>query len=199
MSRLPTIASAFLIAAIAALGPWHAPARAAAAPVERFTATAVTSAKSGTRPHPVAIEILIERWSTDAERDRLIETLKSKGPSGLLTLIREMPGIGFMSSATSKGTPLHFAHARPAEDGGRHIIMASERPSSESEPRSRFRRGDDYPFTIVDFHVDSSGSGEGKVAYAAHLALNEKTGALEIGKYAAEPVYLTSVKSERAK
>lgn len=195
---ISALTSAFLLSAMATRGPWHIQGHAAA-PVERFTATAVTSAKPGTRPFPVSIEILIDRWSTDAERDRVVNTLKSKGPSGLLTLIREMPSVGNMSSATSKGAPLRFAYARPAANGGREIIMVTERPMSDEQPRSRFRRGDDYPFTIADIQIDSSGSGEGKLAYAAHLALNSKTGKFEIGNYAADPVHLTTVKSERAK
>lgn len=200
MSKLlAALTSAFLLSALAIRGPWNTQGLAAA-PAERFTGTAISAARAGLRPVGITFEMVVERWSTDAERDRLVETLKSKGPTGLLTVMREMPGIGYISSPTSKGVPLRFAHARPAEGGGRHIIMATERPmNDEPPPRSRFRRGEDYPFSIVDITVDSSGNGEGKLAYAAHLALNPKTGAFEIGNYAADPIHLTSVKSERAK
>jgi hypothetical protein len=167
----------------------------AAGAVERFTATAVTAAKAGVRPVPVTIEITIERWSTDAERDRLIETLKIKGSNRLLALMRSLPSIGHISTSTSTGSSLRFAYAKPTDDGGRQIIIATERPMSLSEQQTRLRRTADHPFSLVDIRIDSSGKGEGKLAYAADLIYNRKTGAIEIENYATEPVSLTGVRS----
>jgi hypothetical protein len=194
MSRfLIGIASVFLLAGT--VRPLSTPSRAAA--VERLTATAVTAPKAGVRPIPVTIEIVIDRWSTDAERDRLIETLKTKGPNALLSLMRGLPGVGHISTPTSRGSSLRFAESRQIAAGGRRILVATERPVSPDEPRARLRRTDDYPFSLADIRIDSSGAGEGKLAYAAQLAHNGKTGALEIGNYSTEPVHLTGVRSVR--
>jgi hypothetical protein len=167
----------------------------AAGAVERFTATAVTVPKAGLRPVSVTIEIVIDRWSTDAERDRLIEAIEKKGSSAALDLIRSLPSIGHISTSTSSGTSLRFAHARPTSEGGRQIIIATERPMSVGEQRPRFGRSPDHPFSLVDIRIDKSGAGDGKLAYAAQLAHNRKTGAIEIENYATEPVHLTGVRS----
>jgi hypothetical protein len=168
----------------------------AAGAVERFTATAVTVPKAGLRPVSVAIEIVIDRWSTDAERDRLIEALgKKDSNAAALDVIRSLPSIGQISSPTSKGTSLRFAHARPTSEGGRQIILATERPVDVGEQRSLFRRTPDHPFSLVDIRIDKNGAGDGKLAYAAQLTHNRKTGAIEIENYATEPVHLTGVRS----
>jgi hypothetical protein len=190
-----TASGLLLAAAFAALRPLNAPALAAAAAVERFTATAVTAPKAGVRPVAVTIEITIDRWSTDAERDRLIDTLKIKGSNRLLALIRSLPSVGHISSSTSKGSSLRFAHAKRTEDGGRQIIIATERPMSLGDQQTRLRRTPDHPFSLVDIRFNSSGVGEGKLAYAAELIYNRKTGAIEIENYATEPVSLTGVRS----
>jgi hypothetical protein len=170
----------------------------AAEAVEHLTATAVTVPKAGLRPTAVTVEIVIDRWSPDAERDRLIETLKTERSNAVLTLIRGLPSIGHISTPTSTGASLRFAHARRTEDGGRRIIIVTERPMG-ADQQTRRRRGTDYPFTIADLRMDSSGSGEGTLAYAAELTHNAKTGTIEIGNYSTEPVRLTSVKSVRAR
>lgn len=56
---------------------------AAKEPVEKFTATAVNMTGVG-RATAGTLEIAVERWSTDAERDRLVQVLKEKGPDALL-------------------------------------------------------------------------------------------------------------------
>jgi hypothetical protein len=189
-------ASGLLLAG--ALRPLNAPGLAAANAVERFTATAVAASRAGVPPVAIKIEILIDRWSTDAERDRLIETLKIKGSNRLLALIRSFPSIGHISTSTSSGTSLRFAHAKPTDDGGRQIIIATERPMSLSDQRTRLRRTADHPFSLVDIRIERSGSGVGKLAYAAELVYNRKTGAIEIENYATEPVRLTDVRSAGA-
>jgi hypothetical protein len=194
---LLAIASVFLLAGTAR--PSSALGRAAADAVERLTATAVTMPKAGLKPTAVTLEIVIDRWSTGAERDRLIETLKTKGPNALLSLIRGLPSIGHISTPTSKGSSLRFAESREIPGGGRRILVATERPMSPDQQRPRWRRTDEYPFSLVDIRIDSSGAGDGRLAYAAQLAHNTKTGGLEIGTYATEPVHLTGVRSVHAR
>jgi hypothetical protein len=177
---------------------WHAQEGAIAKAVERLTATAAFAPKPGLRPASVTLEIVIERWSTGAERDRLLETLKGKRPSALLDLLRSLPGIGHISTATSTGSSLRFAQSTQTEDGGRRIFLASERPMSvgNQPPRGR-RAAAEYPFSAVDIRIDRDGNGDGTLAYASKLAHNPKTGAIEIDNYADEPVHLSGVRSVR--
>jgi hypothetical protein len=81
------------IAAAAVLAP--SAATQSNQPAERFTAFAVST--GGARGGAVAstVQITIDRWSTDADRQRLIDTLQSKGPEALLDTLRDtrQPGL----------------------------------------------------------------------------------------------------------
>jgi len=209
MSRfLTAIACGFLIAGASppsrpagssnAASKASPPVRAPAGAVERFTATAVTVAKAGLRPTSTTLEIVIDRWSTTVERDRVIATLKNEGSNALLSLIRGLPSVGHLSTATSSGTSLRFAESRQAANGGRQILIVTERPMSLDTRQTRTRRASDFPFSLVDLRIDSSGSGEGTLAYAAQLVHNKNTGAIEIGNYVSEPIRLTGVRSVHA-
>jgi hypothetical protein len=172
-------------------------ARAIAGPVERFTAMAMSQYSPAARPVAVNIEIVIDRWSTPAERDRVIDTMKNKSPAALLDLLRAMPNIGSISTATSPGTSLRFAESKPAADGGRKIIIATERPMSVADTGTRRgRRNADanYPFSVVEIELDKQGNGTGSVHYSSRLVHNAKTGAIEVESYSNEPVRLTSVR-----
>ena len=193
---LIAIACGFLIAGASA--PSRPAGSSSAGAVERFTATAVTVAKAGLRPTSTTLEIVIDRWSTTVERDRVIATLKNEGSNALLSLIRGLPSVGHLSTATSSGTSLRFAESRQAANGGRQILIVTERPMSLDTRQTRTRRASDFPFSLVDLRIDSSGSGEGTLAYAAQLVHNKNTGAIEIGNYVSEPIRLTGVRSVHA-
>jgi hypothetical protein len=75
---------------------------AAAAPVETFTATTANVSGVG-RPGLGTVDIVIERWSTDGERDRLVSVLKDKGPDALLSALQKMPRVGHIRTPTSMG------------------------------------------------------------------------------------------------
>jgi hypothetical protein len=165
----------------------------AAEVIERFTATAVNMSGVG-RTGAGTLEIGIERWSTDAERDRLVETLTTKGHEALLDRLRDLPRVGYIRTPTSVGWDLHFARAHKLDDGGRQIIIATDRPMGFREAANR-PRSFDYPFTLLDIRFNGDGKGVGKMAFASKITHNKKTGAIEIENFGIEPVRLTDVRS----
>lgn len=164
---------------------------------ERLLATSVNMSNVGTA-NPGRIEIVIERWSSDRERDELIATLKDKGSDALLRKLQGLPRVGYIRDANggSIGWDLHFARERKLEDGGRQIVLATDRPISAWEAFNR-PRSSEYDFTLADIRFDGDGKGVGKLAVAAKITTNPKTGAIEIENFASEPVRLTEVTSTR--
>ena len=164
---------------------------------ERLLATSVNMSNIGTA-NAGRIEIVIERWSSDRERDELIATLKDKGSDALLRKLQDMPRVGYIRDANggSIGWDLHFARERKLEDGGRQIILATDRPISAWEAFNR-PRSSDYDFTLADIRFDGDGKGVGKLAVAAKITTNPKTGVIEIENFASEPVRPTEVTSTR--
>jgi hypothetical protein len=167
-------------------------------PIEKLLATTVNMSNVG-NTNAGRIEIVIERWSSDRERDELIATLKDKGPDALLSDLQKMPRVGYIRDANgaSIGWDLHFARERKLEDGGRQIVLATDRPISAWEAFNR-PRSSEYEFTLADIRFDGDGKGVGKLAVAAKITTNPKTGAIEIENFASEPVRLTTVTSSRS-
>ena len=166
-------------------------------PIERLSAVTVKMSNVG-RPGADKVEIVIERWSSERERDALIATLKDKGPDALLTALQKLPRVGYIRRAGGGlGWDLHFARERKLEDGGRQIVLATDRPMSYWEAANQPRSAE-YDFTIADIRFDGDGKGVGKLSVAAKVSVNDKTGMVEIEDFGTEPVRMTEVISERA-
>lgn len=166
-------------------------------PLERLLATSVNLSNVGT-PSPGRLEIVIERWSSERERDELISVLRDKGSDALLSKLQNMPRVGYIRDANGQsiGWDLHFARERKLDDGGRQIVLATDRPISAWEAFNRPRSAD-YEFTIADIRFDGDGKGVGKLAVAAKVTSDDKTGVIEIENFSSEPVRLTEVVSSK--
>jgi hypothetical protein len=188
------------LAVAAALSLWSSSVTVEAQnrPIERLLATSVNMSNVG-RADPGRIEIVIERWSSERERDELIATLKDKGSNALLDKLQKLPRVGYIRDANGKtvGWDLHFARERKLDDGGRQIVLATDRPIGAWEAFNR-PRSIDYDFTLADIRFDGDGKGVGKLAVAAKISTNDKTGAIEIENFSSEPVRLTDVTSDRS-
>jgi len=89
---------------------------------ERYTATAVNESGRGTTP----IQIAVDRWSTDKERDALVSTLLDQGADKLLAVLQDTPKVGFIRSSTGGlGWDLHYARKTMLPDGGEQVILAN--------------------------------------------------------------------------
>lgn len=176
------------------LGAWMAAAEArqVASNTEResFTALAVNISNIG-RPGATTVDIVIERYSTKAESQRLMEVFREKGPEALLDALRDTPRVGYIRTPDSLAYDLHYAEQTPGEDGGRNIMLLTDRPIGFWEAANR-PRTIDYPFTLIQLQLNESGEGVGKLSIATKITLNGPVMALE--NFANQPVMLTQVR-----
>jgi hypothetical protein len=160
---------------------------------ERFTAMAVNMNNGGSG----TIEIVVNRWSTDAERTKLMTTLANKGPEKLLDVLQDLPRVGYFRLNGGLGYDIHFARDTKGEDGGEQVVLATDRRigfwEAANQPRSI-----DYPFTIVELHLNSDGQGEGKLSLATKVTMDKTRSTITLENYETQPVLLQSVKRERA-
>jgi hypothetical protein len=161
---------------------------------EHFVATAVDLGAVTGGSLANQVDIVIDRWTPDAERDRLMSILKEKGPADLVKALQKERPIGRISTPGSLSYDLRYAREMPGEDGGRRIVLATDRPISFWEAQSGGRTLD-YPLTLIELHVDKDGSGEGKLSIAVKPTLNGNVLVLE--DYAALPVLLKNVHKEK--
>ena len=162
---------------------------------ERFTAMAVNMSNVG-RTGATTVEIVVNRWSTDAERDRLLSTLLEKGPEKLLDTLQDMPRVGYFRTPNSIGYDLHYARRNPLPDGGERVVLVTDRRigfwEAANQPRSI-----DYPFTLIELHINADGEGEGKMSVATKITAGKESKTVTLEDYANQPVLLQSVKRER--
>jgi hypothetical protein len=159
---------------------------------ERFTANAVNISNVG-RTGATPLDLVVERWSTDSERDRLMEIFKSKGADGLLDALRDLPRVGYLRTPDSLAYDLRYARQMPGEDGARRIVLITDRPIGFWEATNR-PRTIDYPFTLIEMRLNGDGRGEGKLSLATKITLNGDVLVLE--DYANQPVTLNDIRRQ---
>lgn len=159
----------------------------------RFSAFAVQM-QTGTAGN---VEIAIERWSTPAEREALIELVKTSTnkPGGQTKLLRALEDIkvrnGYIRTPNSLGWDLKYAYEFLLEDGSRQIVIATDKPVSFLAARSSARTLD-YPFTLVEMRFPKdSDKGEGKLL--GQTAISTKDGRLQLELYGREATRLTTI------
>jgi hypothetical protein len=148
------------------------------------------------------VDIVIERWTTDAERQALLDVLagasfKSGGQTKLLSALQKVkPRTGYIRTSRSLGWDLRYARENVLPDGTRQIVIATDKPVSFLAAASGGRLMD-YPFSFVEMRMKDNEKGEGRLLVAT--AVDFKNGRLELENYGQEPVRLTTITQERKK
>jgi hypothetical protein len=182
----------FAVLGLAAVAAAPIAAQSNIAHPEKFTAFAVNASNMTVRAQTTPVDITINRWSTDADRDRLLGILKAQGQDALLSALQKMPVVGYLNTPGSLRYDLHFARQRPKPDGGRMITLATDRYVGSWEAANR-PRTIDYPFTLVQLDVDKNGRGVGKASIYTKITATDD-GTIELENFADQPVMLNDVK-----
>lgn len=139
------------------------------------------------------LDIVIERWSTPEESSNLKAVFLERGDDKLLSALQKVkPRCGYVRTSTSLGWDIYFARETPLPDGGRKIVLASDRPVGMWEARNA-GRSMDYQFSLAEIRLPKEGKGQGKAIPYAQLTFNKETSTLEIENYQREPVRLNEV------
>ena len=148
------------------------------------------------------VDITIDRWSTAQEREQLITTMLENGPDALLRALQKAPVKGRFRVPGKQGPDPHqlglghdlrYAWQTPLPEGGRRIVIITDRYIGMQEARNQ-PRSIDYPFTLFEIRVNKDGEGEGKVSVATKITFDKKANQVELENYSSEPVRLNNVK-----
>jgi len=184
MTLTRTLAAAALVAAL--------PALASAQEPERYRAFAVNLSTQNLGS-PTMVDIVIERWSTDAEEARLVEAFQ-KSPDALLSALQAIrPRVGYIQLPGETGWDIRYANKTKGEDGGWQIDIVTDRRIGFREAADR-PRTIDYPFTLVEINVNDDGVGEGRASVYTKITWDAETRTLELENYGSEPVRLQQLK-----
>jgi hypothetical protein len=177
-----------------ALDGSHAAAQSNGSDDPLLTCTAFAASTGGPRTAPVAtvVDIVVNRWSPDADRGRLLDALK-RGQGAMLDTLQDMPRVGHLRTPASLGWDLHYASVAKDEEGGRRVVIATDRPISVWEAANR-PRSIDYPFTFIELRLNREGQGEGKLSPATQVTATSDGRFVQLENYDAQPVQLNEVK-----
>jgi hypothetical protein len=159
---------------------------------EKFTAAAVDMNTGQTG----RIEISVTRWSTPGEREALLSALFKEGQDELLSKLKDMRAVGRIYTPGSIGYELRFAEAQKLPEGGRRIVLATDRPMSFWELINR-PRSSQYPFTWIQLNLKPDGTGDGELAVAARVFGDRPNRPIEVETFQIQPVRLQSVTASK--
>lgn len=159
---------------------------------EKFTAFAVDISNTAPRARTSTVDLTINRWSTDAERDRLLTIFRDKGQEALLSALQKLPVVGAITTPGSLKYDVHFARERQEAEGGRMIFLMTDRYIGAWEAANR-PRTIDYPFTLIQLQVDKDGKGVGKASVATKIT-EAADGTIELENFSNQPVALNEVR-----
>ena len=172
--------------------------------IEEFTAAAINTNTRPTSPQPTRpstanLVIRIERWSTDAERDKLLAIVKEhesnvpRTNQELLRALQQLPTVGSIREAGNLAWDLRFARQAPLDEGGRRIVLGTDRPMPFWEIVNKPRTSD-YPFTVIEMRLDKENRGEGKLLSDTKIFIDPKTNDLVLEQYDVQPVRLNQIR-----
>lgn len=166
-------------------------AAGAAAQPHSYSATASAKTAAGATI-TVPVVVTITRWTTDAERQKAIDTLKAGGTAALKTLLGTMSDAGTILVGERR-TSVKFARSLPTGGSELVTVIAAEpivhlgAGVADAKPKAG------YDLSLMTFDIGSSGKGTfGELAPAAKVKLNAD-GAIVVEDYGAEVVRLTNI------
>jgi hypothetical protein len=156
----------------------------------RFTALAVAQ---GGRQSTLPVEILVQRWSTDKERDGVFDALTEKGSGQFLSALSKLPRVGSFSTPGSVGYDIRLARHVVVPGSGEKITLITDRPMSFVETSNQ-TRSTDYPFTVISLTLKPDGTGTGNVTLATKITMDHDTNTIVMENYDIKPVQLTGIR-----
>lgn len=146
-------------------------------------------------------EINIYRWSTDEEREEILDAIKAatndkRQSRKVAQALRGQNKAGYAFLAGKQGYPLRYARAFDMGGGKRQIILATDRPVSFQEAYNQTQLGD-FDVSLIILNVDEAGKGEGILSLGTELKWNDKEKKLEMTNVSSQPIKLGDVRKTK--
>jgi hypothetical protein len=157
---------------------------------ERFTFIALKAPKSivdGDR-----LTITLDRWSTDAERDKVVAAFTDGGTNGVLGGVRDSGAIGYLRWPGGLEYAVRYARRIPQPDGGLDVILITDRPLWVWWDSS-VTANHNAPFSAVLLKMRKNGVGEGVMAMPESVT-SDKANGVAIKNPSGLPALLSDVR-----
>ena len=172
-----------------------APAPAVAAPgkgtADRYVGT-VAPSLAGIAGETVTVDLI--RWSADADRDKLVTTLKDKGDKDFAAALAAAPSLGYIwRSGSGFGSFVRYATKWKAADG-EHVVLITDsdlanwgtKPGAAAAPAR-------YPYAVIELTL-AAAAPAGKTSHAGKVVADADAKTVRLEDFKTAPVALRGVK-----
>ena len=179
--------------------PLVAAAMVFAAPVtaqnvtEKFTGFAINMNGAA---NTATIDFTITRWSTDAERNTLLKLIpeEHKSAQKLVDALQDMKSVGSIRTPQTLAWDLRYARQFKLPEGGRRIVLVTDRPIGFREAANS-TRSMDYPFSILEIRLNAKDEGEGKIFSGSKIYVED--GELVVENWGTQPTRFNNIRKQR--
>jgi len=148
------------------------------------------------------IQITVDKWSSDGQRQAMMNILKEKGHEAFIDGLHEMGQVGHARAlgvaagraSPFPSTPFQFAYQFD-RDGQREVVMVAERPISGREAASA-SQSLDYDTTVIIMNFpadDENAKGTGLLYRALKIRYDDEKEKLAVEQMGREPIRLTEI------
>jgi hypothetical protein len=172
-------------------------------PLQRFSARAVSVVDN---KDVGPIDILVDHWSNNTERDALQHAFIDQGVDTLLPMLHRLhgragvvllPGVQSLGTRVRTRTPKNLLFARESvTKTGRQLVFIADQHVGFGEP-AIYSRAELQEFNLLDIRIGPDGKGVGKLAGADKVTYNQRTRMFEVKDYGALPARLVDVHVEK--
>ena len=151
------------------------------------TATVKTPTQSASRP----ITVHVERFLTEAERDKVVSVVKTNDTPATVQALAAMPDVGYIELGNQR-TPVKYAYFR-STGAGRMVTVVTAKPILHlggNLPNAKPKEGFDLGLALLI--LDANDTGTGELAPAVKLKVND-SGAIETQDYGSEVVRINGI------
>jgi len=137
------------------------------------------------------LEIVLERWSSEEERTRLVDALRQGWEQGAAALRAVRPSVGTMRDQGQPAWTIQYAHAKRTADGGLDVVLVAEDPVT-SWPTQIGQQARDA-ISVATIHLDSAARGKGQFGAVAQLTYDLGARTIDVKDYLSTPIRLRDV------
>jgi hypothetical protein len=156
-----------------------------------MTFKATASVKAPGKSVSVPITIRIDRFISDADRDKVVAAVKAQQSGEPQKTLAALPDVGLITVGAIK-TPVKYAYAR-ATGAGRLITVVTAKPVyfvGGNEPNAKPKAG--YDIALALLVLDANDTGDGEFAPAVKVKVDQN-GSVVTDDYGVEVVRLTKI------
>lgn len=128
-----------------------------------------------------SVNIIIEQYSSDEDRQLVIAAFQRGGTKELSTVLEKMPSKGRIAITGTTGNEIAFVRLIPTETG-RKIRILTTRPIRMPETRNA-TRSTDYDLSAVEMDLTGGKEDKGVLLPACQLKVDKNSGEIQIEAY----------------